>query len=72
MDSIHTLGGSHQIATLGGTQQIHCLTEEGVNFFLCKIIDEEDKFKHTIQNGINYVNQSLITESGLYQAITDC
>ena len=34
-----------------------------------KIIDEEDKFKHTIQNGTNYVNQSLITESGLYQAI---
>ena len=31
-----------------------------------KIIDEEDKFKHTIQNGTNYVNQSLITESGLY------
>ena len=26
--------GSHQIATLGGTQQIQCLTEEGVNFFL--------------------------------------
>ena len=34
-----------------------------------KIIDEEDKFKHTILNGTNYVNQSLITESGLYQAI---
>ena len=34
-----------------------------------KIVDEEDKFKHTIQNGTNYVNQSLITESGLYQAI---
>lgn len=34
-----------------------------------KIIDEDDKFKHTIQNGTNYVNQSLITESGLYQAI---
>ena len=35
--------------------------------FICamnKIIDEEDKFKHTIQNGTNYVNQSLITEYG--------
>lgn len=31
-----------------------------------KIIDEDDKFKRSIQNGVNYVNQSLITESGLY------
>lgn len=36
---------------------------------LNKIIDDEDKIKRTLQNGINYVNQSLITESGLYQAI---
>ena len=43
--------GSHQIATLGGTQQIQCLTEE-------------DKFIHPILDGTNYVNQSLITESG--------
>ena len=57
MDRIHTVGsqitalGSHQIATLGGTQQIQCLTEE-------------DKFIHPILDGTNYVNQSLITESG--------
>ena len=36
---------------------------------LNKIIDDEDKYKRVLQNGINYVNQSLITESGLYQAI---
>lgn len=34
-----------------------------------KIIDEEDKKKRVIQNGLNYVNQSLINESGVYQAI---
>lgn len=35
-----------------------------------KLIDTEDKAKHSVlQNGGNYVNQSLITESGLYQAI---
>lgn len=34
-----------------------------------KLIDEEDKRKRVLQNGANYVNQSLITEAGLYQAI---
>lgn len=34
-----------------------------------KLIDDEDKRKRTIQNGVNHVNQSLITEAGLYQAI---
>jgi prophage antirepressor-like protein len=34
-----------------------------------KLIDEEDKEKRVIQIGGNYVNQSLISESGLYQAI---
>ena len=51
MDTIHILGGS-QITTLGGTQPIQCLIEE-------------DNFKHTIQNGINYVNQS-------YNRIREC
>ena len=45
MDSIHTLGGS-QITTLGGTQQIQCLTEEGVNFFLFR----SDKPKAPVPN----------------------
>lgn len=34
-----------------------------------KLIDIEDKKKRTIQDGGNYENQSLINESGLYQAI---
>jgi len=34
-----------------------------------KLIDEEDKRKRVLQSGANYVNQSLITEAGLYQAI---
>ena len=34
-----------------------------------KLIDSEDKKKTTLQNGGNYQNQSLINESGLYQAI---
>ncbi|MGY3853398.1 phage antirepressor KilAC domain-containing protein [Aeromonas aquatilis] len=34
-----------------------------------KLIDEEDKEKRVLQIGGNYVNQSLINESGLYQAI---
>ena len=33
------------------------------------LIDSEDKKKITLQNGGNYQNQSLINESGLYQAI---
>ena len=50
-------------------KQIATILNYSATGALNKIIDEEDKFKHTIQNGINYVNQSLITESGLYQAI---
>ena len=50
-------------------KQIATILSYSATGALNKIIDEEDKFKHTIQNGINYVNQSLITESGLYQAI---
>jgi anti-repressor protein len=34
-----------------------------------KLIDEDDKEKRVLQIGGNYVNQSLINESGLYQAI---
>lgn len=34
-----------------------------------KLIDEDDKNKRVLQIGGNYVNQSLINESGLYQAI---
>ena len=34
-----------------------------------KLIDNDDKAKRTILNGGNYVNQSLISESGMYQAI---
>lgn len=34
-----------------------------------KIIDNEDKKKHTLLIGGNYINQSLINEAGLYQAI---
>ena len=34
-----------------------------------KLIDDEDKSKHALHSGGNYVNQSLINESGLYQAI---
>lgn len=34
-----------------------------------KLIDEEDKRQRVLQTGANYVNQSLITEAGLYQAI---
>lgn len=36
---------------------------------LNKIIDKEDKKMRTIQNGGIYIKQSLINESGLYQAI---
>ena len=50
-------------------KQIATILNYSATGALNKIIDEEDKFKHTIQNGINYVNQSLITEAGLYQAI---
>ncbi|MBP4033556.1 BRO family protein [Aeromonas sp. PrichA-15] len=34
-----------------------------------KLIDEDDKNKRVLQIGGNYVNQSLINESGLYHAI---
>ena len=34
-----------------------------------KLIDESDKDKMILQIGGNYANQSLINESGLYQAI---
>lgn len=34
-----------------------------------KHIDAEDKMKHVLQNGGNYVNQSLINESGVYSAV---
>ncbi|MCA9936079.1 MAG: hypothetical protein KC415_19235 [Anaerolineales bacterium] len=34
-----------------------------------KLIDEEDRCFQTFQNGTTYIKQSLINESGLYQAI---
>lgn len=34
-----------------------------------KLVEDEDKQKRTLYSGGNYVNQSLISESGLYQAI---
>ncbi|MNC02877.1 hypothetical protein D3C77_147320 [compost metagenome] len=34
-----------------------------------KLIDESDKDKRVLQIGGNYANQSLINESGLYQAV---
>lgn len=34
-----------------------------------KVVDDEDKSKVTLQFGGNYRNQSLINESGVYQAI---
>ncbi len=34
-----------------------------------KLIDDDDKCIRNIQNGGNYINQSLINESGLYTAI---
>ena len=34
-----------------------------------KLIDDDDKYIRNIQNGGNYINQSLINESGLYTAI---
>ena len=66
-------------------QPITVVTEDGEVWFIAselskalgysqtgamnKIIDNEDKKKRVIQNGLNYVNQSLINESGVYQAI---
>lgn len=32
-------------------------------------LDEDEKKKHTLQNGRNYTNQTLINESGLYNAV---
>lgn len=32
-------------------------------------LDEDEKRKQTLQNGRNYTNQTLINESGLYNAV---
>lgn len=32
-------------------------------------LDDDEKRKHTLQNGRNYTNQTLINESGLYNAV---
>ncbi|EOC5689715.1 BRO-N domain-containing protein [Cronobacter sakazakii] len=32
-------------------------------------LDDDEKRKHTLQNGRNYANQTLINESGLYNAV---
>ncbi|ELN2576652.1 hypothetical protein RY966_002371 [Enterobacter kobei] len=32
-------------------------------------LDDDEKRKHTLQNGRNYTNQTLINESGLYSAV---
>lgn len=34
-----------------------------------KLLDPEDRQNKALLNGTNYVNQSLISEAGLYQAI---